>query len=187
MARRRRRVRHPPDRALSSMAQGHVVHSAGRTRITSHSAYSSPEPSAVAAGFPTTTSGLNERSGRTMRCYDASVSTSYSPPETRWPRPGSLRPGPYLGGRKIFWITFCQCCQPVVLIFGPAVASQWGMGRSTSESGQSRRGRLLPIVGRLPQCPESGRKVRALASDAMGQDGHRLRERLPIRRTTANV
>ena len=26
-----------------------------------------------------------------------------------------------------------------------------------------------PVVGRLPQCPESGRKVRALASVAMGQ------------------
>jgi hypothetical protein len=30
-----------------------------------------------------------------------------------------------------------------------------------------RRGRLLPVVGRLPQYPESGRKVRASASVAM--------------------
>jgi hypothetical protein len=36
-------------------------------------------------------------------------------------------------------------------------------------TGHSRRGRLLPAAGRLPQCPESGRKVRALAPDAMGQ------------------
>jgi hypothetical protein len=36
--------------------------------------------------------------------------------------------------------------------------------------GHSRRGRLLPVVGRLPQCPESGRKVRASASVANGMD-----------------
>jgi hypothetical protein len=35
--------------------------------------------------------------------------------------------------------------------------------------GQSRRGRLLPVVIRLPQCPESGRGVRASASVAKGQ------------------
>ena len=39
--------------------------------------------------------------------------------------------------------------------------------RSMSQLGHSRRGRLLPVVGRLPQCPESGRKVRASASVAM--------------------
>ena len=38
--------------------------------------------------------------------------------------------------------------------------------------GHSRHGLLLPVVGRLPQCPESGRKVRASASVAMGQTRH---------------
>ena len=38
-----------------------------------------------------------------------------------------------------------------------------------SALGHSRRGRLLRIVGPLPQCPESGRKVRASPSVAMGQ------------------
>ena len=36
--------------------------------------------------------------------------------------------------------------------------------------GQSRRGRLLPAGGRLPQCPESGRKFKELASVAKGQE-----------------
>jgi hypothetical protein len=39
-----------------------------------------------------------------------------------------------------------------------------GLGRVKTHS---RRGRLLPVVGRLPQCLESGRKVRASASVAM--------------------
>jgi hypothetical protein len=38
-----------------------------------------------------------------------------------------------------------------------------------AEMGQSRRGRLLPVVGRLLLCPESGPKVRASASVALGQ------------------
>ena len=43
------------------------------------------------------------------------------------------------------------------------------LNRPVSFGSHSRRGRLLPVVGRLPQCPESGRKVRASASVAMGQ------------------
>jgi hypothetical protein len=38
-----------------------------------------------------------------------------------------------------------------------------------SQLGHSRRGRLLPVGGRLPLCPESGRKVMASTSVAMGQ------------------
>jgi hypothetical protein len=39
-----------------------------------------------------------------------------------------------------------------------------------SAVGQSRRGRLLPVDDRLPQCPESGREVRASAYVAKGQE-----------------
>jgi hypothetical protein len=50
----------------------------------------------------------------------------------------------------------------------PRCASQQIL-QPMSESGHSRRGRLLPVGGRLPLCPESGRKVMASTSVAMGQ------------------
>ena len=37
-------------------------------------------------------------------------------------------------------------------------------------TGHSRRGRLLPAAGRLPQCPESGRKGKASPSVAKGHN-----------------